>query len=227
MTDTISSVKSYWRGSPSVLLTDPATGKTAPANATTNQNDWGNTISAKSDEKDNSSTPWIELTLPADTDFPQHNVACHIDLNIEYPHMAGVSTFEVLKQHMNRDLTLHLAPPGAGTATPPPGGSPPSPPPPPSSSPPSSSSLTPTATADKPNPPTSSPSNPPPPNPPHPPPTPNPPPKKTIPILILIFILILILILISIPPQSPPLFPFSIFHSLPLTPPLNVRTMFG
>jgi hypothetical protein len=119
MTDKIDSIKGYWRGHPSVSLhEDGATASTAkaiPLQATTNQNDWGREISAKSSEKHSSSTPWVAVTMPDDPALGGKTMACDVVLGVEYPEVTGSSSFQTVASKMNRNLTLQLAStPGAG-----------------------------------------------------------------------------------------------------------------
>jgi hypothetical protein len=113
MNEKIHSIKSYWRGRPEAVLHDG--GRIVPAVATTNQNDWGSTINAKSSEKDGSSTPWVKVTIPDDPTLVGKNVTCDLKLNVTYPAFTGGSNFQTTASKMSRSLSLALAPtPGAG-----------------------------------------------------------------------------------------------------------------
>lgn len=115
MDQKIHSVKGYWRGTPEVLLHVNGSGdKGVPVTASTNQNDWGSTIYAKSDEKDTSSTPWVELQLPGDASLAGKTFDCDIDLILDYPKIAGSSNFQRQHEVMQRTIPLHFAPVGAG-----------------------------------------------------------------------------------------------------------------
>jgi hypothetical protein len=114
----ISSIKGYWNGRPTVLLHDPAApASTTPitAAAKTNETTWGSTISAKSSEKNNSSSPWVEVTVPAMPDLSGKTITCDIDLNVEYPEMSGSSNFVRKHMDMKRTVPLAMAVAGAGT----------------------------------------------------------------------------------------------------------------
>jgi len=113
MNDKISSVLGYWRGFPKVALQRPGADP-IEASAKTNQNNWGSSISAKSSEKDNSATPWVEVEVPSDASLAGKTVDCVIQLGIEYPKASGSSSFEVESDVLHRSVTLHLASPGAG-----------------------------------------------------------------------------------------------------------------
>jgi hypothetical protein len=113
MNDKISSVLGYWRGFPKVALQMPGA-QDIEASAKTNQNNWGDTIHAKSTEKDNSSTPWVEVEVPSDPALAGKTVECAIQLGIEYPKASGSSAFSVEQDVLRRSVTLHLASQGAG-----------------------------------------------------------------------------------------------------------------
>jgi hypothetical protein len=114
MNDTISSVKGYWRGSPRASLTiDGAAGAT-PLAATTNQNNWGDSIYVKDSEKSNSRRPYVNVSLPSDVDTAGKTGTIKIDLDVEYPEISG-NAFYPKSRHMTRELSVKLAPPGAGS----------------------------------------------------------------------------------------------------------------
>jgi hypothetical protein len=114
MNDSISSVKGYWRGDPQVVLKDGD--RRLPAKATTNSNNWGGTIYAKSSEKSTSSKPWVALTVPSEPKLAGKTVGCDIDLAVEYPASAGGSSFRTTSSKMHRSVSLALAPANAGDA---------------------------------------------------------------------------------------------------------------
>lgn len=116
MEQKIHSIKSYWRGRPMVTIheSEGAGGPNLTADARTNDNNWGSSIAAKSSEKNNTSTPWVEVTMPNDANLSGKHVACDIDLQVEYPETSGSSTFEVTSAQMHRTVDLALAPAGAG-----------------------------------------------------------------------------------------------------------------
>jgi hypothetical protein len=107
----ITSVKGYWRGRPDVTVKEPGpTAHKLPVEARTNQNDWGSTISVKSSEKNNSSTPWVAVSLPADSSLAGKAVDCNINLQVTYPEMEGSTNYATQSSKMTRSLTLQLAP---------------------------------------------------------------------------------------------------------------------
>ncbi len=117
MNQKIHSIKSYWRGRPTAQIRgEGADARAVSAAAKTNDNSWGQTISAKSSEKDSTSTPWVEVTLPADADTLGKQVTADLRIDVEYPHYAGSSSFQTVRDHMERSVPLRLASAGAGTA---------------------------------------------------------------------------------------------------------------
>jgi hypothetical protein len=117
MNGKIHSIKSYWRGRPSaVVRAEGENARTLAATARTNDNRWGSTISAKSSEKDSTSTPWVEVTLPADADTLGKQVTADLRIDVEYPHYTGSSSYQTVRDHMERSVPLRLASAGAGTA---------------------------------------------------------------------------------------------------------------
>ena len=114
MTEKIESIKSYWRGKADVQILDG--GRSFPASANTNQNNWGMTINAKSSEKSSTSTPWVGVTVPDEASLAGKAVKCDIKLAVQFPHMQGSSTFEVAAKVMQRNVSLNLAPRGAGAS---------------------------------------------------------------------------------------------------------------
>ncbi len=114
----ISSVKGYWRGVPVASLHDAGAQSTPaiPVVATTNQNDWGHTIRAKSSEKSTSSTPWVTVAIPNNAALAGKTLKCDIDLDVEYPHSSGGSSFSRMHDKMGQHFALHLGPVGAGAS---------------------------------------------------------------------------------------------------------------
>jgi hypothetical protein len=112
MKQSISSIKGYWRGQPQVVLKDGD--RKITAKATTNDNNWGGTIYAKSSEKSTSSTPWVAVTIPNDKKLAGKKLGCDIELAVEYPASMGSSSFQTTSTKMHRSVRLDLAPAGAG-----------------------------------------------------------------------------------------------------------------
>jgi hypothetical protein len=116
MTQKIDSVKGYWRGNPTAVVSTAGGGKPLNANAETNQNDWGSSISVKSSEKHSTSTPWVRVTMPNEASLAGKTAACDIDLKIAYPEMEGSSSFHELNTKMHRSINIQMAPPEAGAS---------------------------------------------------------------------------------------------------------------
>lgn len=113
MPEKISSIKGYWRGRPYVTVI-PTGGMPINVPAKANQNDWGSSISAKSSEKDSSSSPWVEIDLPPNDSLAGKQVACEIQMQVQYPHAFGSSSFQTETTHMRHNVSLAMAPAGAG-----------------------------------------------------------------------------------------------------------------
>jgi hypothetical protein len=109
----IHSIKGYWRGRPYVTATPPGAAS-IPVPAKANQNDWGSSISAKSSEKDSSSSPWVEIDLPQLESLAGKPVQCDINMQVQYPHAFGSSSFQTQTDNMHHAVALAMAPAGAG-----------------------------------------------------------------------------------------------------------------
>jgi hypothetical protein len=116
MQQSISSIKGYWRGEvkATLLPLDTPQARPIPITGTTNQNSWSGTIEVKSSEKSDSSTPWVELTMPVDN-LAGKTVQCAIKLHLQYPQDQGNSKYRTISSTMVRTLNIELAPAGAGT----------------------------------------------------------------------------------------------------------------
>lgn len=112
--DKIESIKGYWRGQAVAQLREG--GRTFPALTTTNQNDWGSTIQAKSSEKHSTTKPWVGITVPSDPALAGKVVDCGIQLKVQYPRAYGSGSFDTPTATMQRSVNLTLAPAGAGEA---------------------------------------------------------------------------------------------------------------
>jgi hypothetical protein len=113
----ISSVKGYWRGQPAVKVSYPGGPEDGEeAQASTNQNNWGSTISdVKSSEESSTSHPWVEVTMPETAKLAGKAVHCEIDLSLEFPQMSGGSSFTTQSDEMKHSLDITLAQRGAGS----------------------------------------------------------------------------------------------------------------
>ena len=116
MDESLESVQGYWRGSPKVRLSIPGArvAQRFPE-ATTNNNSWGHSISAKDSEKSKSFTPWVEFALPSDGAFgTARNLKCEIALSVSYPHLTDSDSFFVDTSDLTREADIELAPPHSG-----------------------------------------------------------------------------------------------------------------
>ena len=113
MEDSIESIKGYWKGRPQATVTGPQ-GFALTADATTNENNWGNSISAKSSEKRSTSHPWVEVTIPSRPELAGQPAKVAIDLDVLYPHLTDSNSFNEDKKKMHRTVSVQLAGIGAG-----------------------------------------------------------------------------------------------------------------
>ena len=116
MDESLESVQGYWRGTTKVRLGILGERETQRfPSATTNNNTWGHSISAKQTEKSKSFTPWVEFTLPSDDAFAAaRSLSCEITLSVSYPHLTDSDSFTVETQGLSRTVALELAPPQSG-----------------------------------------------------------------------------------------------------------------
>lgn len=116
MPESITSVKGYWRGTPSAEVTNAeelglATG-VMPASA--RENSWSGTISVKSSEQNSHVTPWIKFTLPGEASLANKVAKLRLKLAAEFPQMFGTNTYRTLQKDFAAESDLRLADPGAG-----------------------------------------------------------------------------------------------------------------
>jgi hypothetical protein len=113
MSNKIQSLNGYWRGTPQVTLKTDG-GDDLQVDATTNQNDWDETIHVDSDEEHNSSVPWVEIRLPNDPSLAGKTVEGDVGSDVQYPRKTSDTTYETDDTTMNLAVTLKLAGVGAG-----------------------------------------------------------------------------------------------------------------
>ena len=114
MADSISSIKGYWRGRPEAALAVAGSKEKIPLQTTTNQNDWGHSISVKSSEKSTSSHPWLELTLPDNASLEGKQAHCDMRLDVAFPQVEGTSSFVTHRDSFSQSTDLQLAAAHAG-----------------------------------------------------------------------------------------------------------------
>lgn len=115
MPETINSVKGIWNGDASVQVANP---KDLPAGdqrftASTNKGSWGGTIRVKSSEKNSRSTPYVDITAPANPALAGKTVELKTKVVVTYPKMLG-SGYSDSRSTFERSVSVKLAPPGAG-----------------------------------------------------------------------------------------------------------------
>jgi hypothetical protein len=113
--DSISSIKGMWSGSATVTA-QAAGDNAAPITlgATTKSDGWGNTISAKSSEKNSSSSLWVRMKIPNDPNLAGKTLDCKIALDVRFPAVQIDNSFADVQKHFTHDARLTLAAPGAG-----------------------------------------------------------------------------------------------------------------
>jgi hypothetical protein len=88
----ISSIKGYWSAQGSVeVLNASELGGHAALKLASQQQSWGNTISAKSSEKSSSHTPWALVTFPDDASLEGKTMKLRLNLEVRYPEARGSS----------------------------------------------------------------------------------------------------------------------------------------
>lgn len=104
----LSSIKGYWKGRVSAEMDGQ---KLA---ATTNDNNWGNSISVKSSEKSSSVSLWTTLDMPAEAK-PRSDA--HLALKVAYvaPVMSGSDHFREEEGTVDESPLVKLADAGAGS----------------------------------------------------------------------------------------------------------------
>ena len=116
MPEKITSLKSYWRGEPSVKVVNAGElGLSADRwSATAKENSWSGTISVKSSEKDQSSMPWIAFTVPDEPSLASNVAKLRLELKTEFPQMVGSNTYQTMRREFVAESDLTLAPAGSG-----------------------------------------------------------------------------------------------------------------
>jgi hypothetical protein len=112
----ISSVKGYWNAAATVEATRADEPNVSiPVQASSKNASWGNSISAKSSEKDSSSTLWISLRLPPGQDLAGKVLNLKLNLAVTYPKASPDGTrFDTRQQTVSETASLRLAAPKAG-----------------------------------------------------------------------------------------------------------------
>jgi hypothetical protein len=113
--DSLSSVKKLWNAQARVTVINPADiGGPIAINATTNSDNWGNTISVKSSEKNSYFRPWARLQIPADPRLAGKTLQLQIDMNVTFPKVMGANQWQQQTQAISHRTSLTLSSSGAG-----------------------------------------------------------------------------------------------------------------
>lgn len=114
MADPITSIKGYFVGTADAALR-PAGGPAVPVPAVTSADHWPGTISAQSNEKQQSKRPWVDLILPADPALANRPADCDVRLDLTYPALApNGNAYRETEREMSETFPLRLAAPDAG-----------------------------------------------------------------------------------------------------------------
>src|SRR5262249_792349 len=83
--------------------------------ATTNSNDWGNTINVSSRESKTSTvSPWVQVRLPAQADLAGKTLRVKLNLHASCPQPMGNDKFHVVQQRYEEASEIGVGGPGAG-----------------------------------------------------------------------------------------------------------------
>jgi hypothetical protein len=115
LSESIESIKGYWRGTASATATIDGEPDAAevPVSAVTEDDSWGNSISAKSSEKSSGSRLWVTLTLPDREDLTGKTLDLSIELTATYPVSQG-NMFDESTDTFHETAELQVASAGAG-----------------------------------------------------------------------------------------------------------------
>lgn len=112
----ISSIKGMWSGSPQVTVVNAGElGGPVAVTATSKNSSWGNTITAKSREKNSSSTLWARVQFPADPRLAGKTLQLQITMNVQYPAIMGARQWAPQSKTASHRATIEMSSPGAGT----------------------------------------------------------------------------------------------------------------
>jgi hypothetical protein len=117
--DSVTSVKGLWNGQPRVTVVNA--GELGPGGpvavaATSNNDNWGNSISVSSKEsKTKSPTLWARVQLPADPRLAGQTLQLRIDMNVSYPALTGDKSWQPQTKAASHTTTLRLSSAGSGT----------------------------------------------------------------------------------------------------------------
>jgi hypothetical protein len=110
----IKSIKGYWRAQGTLEVRDLSNPNVfIPAQASSQADNWGASIHAKSSEKDKFSRLWVRVHLPPNSDLSGKTIEVKIDLDVQYPQVAG-NIFNTVTEKVSHTTTLQLSSVRAG-----------------------------------------------------------------------------------------------------------------
>ena len=115
LSESIRSIKGYWRGTATATATidgDPDAAEVF-VSADTKTDSWGNSISTKSSEKSSSSRLWVTINLPDREDIIGKTLNLSIELTATYPVSQG-NMFDESTDTFHETAKLQMASAGAG-----------------------------------------------------------------------------------------------------------------
>jgi hypothetical protein len=111
---TLNTVKSHWRCNFQAKIVAPGNFATLPLRVANRINNLGQRMRVKSSEKNATVTPWVVLTFPVDPALAGDILDITVGGQASYPIMMGNSAFTDGSTPLSRQLSITMAPPGAG-----------------------------------------------------------------------------------------------------------------
>jgi hypothetical protein len=108
--DSVSSIKGYWRGDVLVRGSDPKDPKDFGFTASSKDDHWGSSMSVKSSETSNFRTPWARLTAPADPSLAGKTAELLVSIAVTYPRTTGSGGFTDDGRVFNEKASIAVAP---------------------------------------------------------------------------------------------------------------------
>lgn len=109
----IHSIKGYWNGQVKAQLTSPGLDKPLTLTAKTQDNKWGDTISAKSSEENESVSLWTTVTMPKEASLTHQDASLELEVQYVAPVMKGSSNFVETPGKVSEKPQVHLATAGS------------------------------------------------------------------------------------------------------------------
>jgi hypothetical protein len=116
--DKVTSVKGLWAGRPVVKVVNYK--ELGLANdmlqASSNNDNWGMTISVDSKSKESTITPWVRIQVPDSKSLEDKKLELDINMDVQYPQLKGSTSWDPAQRQMTRQhKTLLLASSRAGS----------------------------------------------------------------------------------------------------------------